>query len=113
MRQLAASGERGRVLPIDLSAAVTPPCLRLGDPGNHLLPADAIRRGGESRAAGRIGAILVAGGQGTRLGCRGPKGLHPIGLARLTALVNAAGFSDPALIFKALDVEGFLLQRRS
>jgi len=41
------------------------------------------------------------------------QGLHPIGLARLTALVNAAGFSDPALIFKALDVEGFLLQRRS
>jgi tRNA (cmo5U34)-methyltransferase len=40
-------------------------------------------------------------------------GLHPIGLARLTALVNAAGFSDPALIFKALAVEGFLLQRRS
>ncbi|MFZ0409564.1 MAG: class I SAM-dependent methyltransferase [Cyanobium sp.] len=41
------------------------------------------------------------------------QGLHPIGLARLTALVNAAGFSDPALIFKALDVEGFLLQRQA
>ena len=41
------------------------------------------------------------------------QGLHPIGLARLTALVNAAGFSDPALVFKALDVEGFLLQRRA
>ena len=38
--------------------------------------------------------------------------LHPIGVARLTALVNAAGFSDPARIFQALDVEGFLLQRR-
>ncbi|MCP9849334.1 class I SAM-dependent methyltransferase [Cyanobium sp. Morenito 9A2] len=38
--------------------------------------------------------------------------LHPIGAARLTALVNAAGFSDPARIFQALDVEGFLLQRR-
>jgi tRNA (cmo5U34)-methyltransferase len=41
------------------------------------------------------------------------QGLHPIGLARLTALVNAAGFSDPALVFKALDVEGFLLQRQA
>ena len=40
------------------------------------------------------------------------QGLHPIGEARLTALVNAAGFSDPARIFQALDVEGFLLQRR-
>jgi tRNA (cmo5U34)-methyltransferase len=39
-------------------------------------------------------------------------GLHPIGLARLTALVNAAGFSDPAIVFQALDVQGFLLQRR-
>lgn len=40
-------------------------------------------------------------------------GLHPIGVARLTALVNAAGFSDPARIFQALDYEGFLLQRAS
>jgi tRNA (cmo5U34)-methyltransferase len=39
-------------------------------------------------------------------------GLHPIGLSRLTALVAAAGFGDPAPVFQALDVEGFLLQRR-
>ncbi|MCP9845491.1 class I SAM-dependent methyltransferase [Synechococcus sp. Lug-A] len=39
------------------------------------------------------------------------QGLHPIGDARLTALVNAAGFGDPARIFQALDYEGFLLQR--
>jgi tRNA (cmo5U34)-methyltransferase len=39
------------------------------------------------------------------------QGLHPIGEARLTALVNAAGFSDPARVFQALNVEGFLLQR--
>ncbi|MCP9774748.1 class I SAM-dependent methyltransferase [Cyanobium sp. WAJ14-Wanaka] len=38
-------------------------------------------------------------------------GLHPIGRARLTALVNAAGFGDPARIFQALGYEGFLLQR--
>jgi tRNA (cmo5U34)-methyltransferase len=38
-------------------------------------------------------------------------GLHPIGTARLTALVNAAGFSDPARVFQALGYEGFLLQR--
>lgn len=40
-------------------------------------------------------------------------GLHPIGLSRLTSLVNAAGFSDPAAVFQALDFQGFLLQRRS
>ena len=41
------------------------------------------------------------------------QGLHPIGLARLTSLVNAAGFGDPARIFQALGFEGFLLQRRN
>jgi tRNA (cmo5U34)-methyltransferase len=41
------------------------------------------------------------------------EGLHPIGLARLTSLVNAAGFGDPARVFQALGFEGFLLQRRS
>lgn len=41
------------------------------------------------------------------------RGLHPIGLSRLTSLVAAAGFGDPAPVFQALDVEGFLLQRRS
>jgi hypothetical protein len=29
------------------------------------------------------------------------------------SLVNAAGFSDPARIFQALNYEGFLLQRRA
>jgi tRNA (cmo5U34)-methyltransferase len=40
------------------------------------------------------------------------QGLHPIGEARLTALVNAAGFGDPARVFQALGYEGFLLQRQ-
>ncbi len=40
-------------------------------------------------------------------------GLYPIGLSRLAALVAAAGFGDPAPVFQALDVEGFLLQRRA
>lgn len=40
-------------------------------------------------------------------------GLHPIGLSRLSALVEAAGFSDPAPVFQALDFQGFLLQRRA
>ena len=41
------------------------------------------------------------------------QGLHPVGLARLTSLVNAAGFGDPARVFQALGFEGFLLQRRA
>ncbi len=39
--------------------------------------------------------------------------LHPIGLSRLSALVEAAGFGDPAPVFQALDFQGFLLQRRA
>ena len=41
------------------------------------------------------------------------QGVHPIGLSRLAALVEAAGFSDPAPIFQALGVCGFLLQKLS
>ncbi len=39
------------------------------------------------------------------------QGVHPIGGSRLAALVEAAGFSDPAPIFQALNVQGFLLQK--
>ena len=36
-------------------------------------------RGAEQLAAGKVGAFLVAGGQGTRLGYDGPKGRFPVG----------------------------------
>lgn len=39
------------------------------------------RLGGELIAAGRVAALVVAGGQGTRLGFDGPKGAFPIGPA--------------------------------
>ena len=68
----------GAAAPLSADAA-TPPCLTLGAAANPIPPADAIRRGRLELERGGVGAILVAGGQGTRLGCRGPKGLHPIG----------------------------------
>lgn len=40
---------------------------------------EAAQYGEQLLAAGKIGAILVAGGQGTRLGFPGPKGTFPIG----------------------------------
>jgi len=39
----------------------------------------AARRGASELRAGRVGVVLVAGGQGTRLGFDGPKGAFPIG----------------------------------
>jgi UDP-N-acetylglucosamine/UDP-N-acetylgalactosamine diphosphorylase len=40
--------------------------------------AQAIRLGNELISAGKVGALLVAGGQGTRLAFDGPKGNYPI-----------------------------------
>lgn len=39
----------------------------------------AIARGKQALAAGEIGVVLVAGGQGSRLGFEHPKGMYPIG----------------------------------
>ena len=40
---------------------------------------EAERRGRELLDAGKVGTILVAGGQGSRLGYDGPKGKYPVG----------------------------------
>ena len=45
--------------------------------GDELAAARA--RGEEELRAGRVGALVVAGGQGSRLGFEGPKGCYPVG----------------------------------
>ena len=54
------------------------------------------------------GLELTTGGLGEPL----DDAWHPIGTARLTSLLDAAGFGDPALIFQALNFAGYLVQRR-
>jgi UDP-N-acetylglucosamine/UDP-N-acetylgalactosamine diphosphorylase len=57
------------------------PATRLADlqHGSRWSANDARQRGREALAAGKIGVLLVAGGQGSRLGFDHPKGLYPIG----------------------------------
>lgn len=47
--------------------------------GSATRAARAAKRGDEILASGRLAALVVAGGQGTRLGFDGPKGAYPIG----------------------------------
>lgn len=51
------------------------PASELDGPGVR----EALEAGEEVLRAGRVGLVLVAGGQGTRLGFDGPKGAYPIG----------------------------------
>ena len=62
----------------DLSDIDAPASIRLSD---HSSPSydDANGSGGQLLREGRVGAIIVAGGQGSRLGFHHPKGLFPIG----------------------------------
>jgi UDP-N-acetylglucosamine/UDP-N-acetylgalactosamine diphosphorylase len=80
LQRLAAAGaDHAATSANDLAHASTPPMMRLRDSANAVSPAAAVAAGEQALRAGRIGAILVAGGQGTRLGCTGPKGLYPVG----------------------------------
>jgi UDP-N-acetylglucosamine/UDP-N-acetylgalactosamine diphosphorylase len=56
-----------------------PPAFRLDVSKNRFTPEQAKKRAEEALRAGQVGVILVAGGQGTRLGFDHPKGMYPIG----------------------------------
>jgi UDP-N-acetylglucosamine/UDP-N-acetylgalactosamine diphosphorylase len=56
-----------------------PPAFRLQAAENRFTPRQARQRGRQALAAGHLGVIIVAGGQGTRLGFEHPKGMFPIG----------------------------------
>ncbi|MEE8451582.1 MAG: UTP--glucose-1-phosphate uridylyltransferase [Thermoguttaceae bacterium] len=62
-----------------IDRAGPPPGVRLDPAENRFMPDQARQRGQEALAAGQLGVILVAGGQGTRLGFDHPKGMFSIG----------------------------------
>lgn len=59
--------------------AEPPEAIRLNGPDRAEKSAAARERGRQALAAGQVGIVLVAGGQGTRLGFDHPKGMYPIG----------------------------------
>jgi UDP-N-acetylglucosamine/UDP-N-acetylgalactosamine diphosphorylase len=69
--------------PADVAAlaarAQPPPTYRLGATDNQVPATEARAAGISAFSRGEVGAILVAGGQGTRLGFPHPKGMFPIG----------------------------------
>lgn len=74
------AGEDEKVDFASLAArAIPPPAVRRDGTGAAWSPADARAAGLKALAAGRVGAVIVAGGQGTRLGFDLPKGMYPIG----------------------------------
>ncbi len=78
VRRLHSSGPTGEDWAALARRAQSPPAFRLQGK-NPFTPQQARKRGEEALRAGHVGAILVAGGQGTRLGFDHPKGMFPLG----------------------------------
>jgi len=66
--------------------ASTPSCHKIGSLGTA--SSEALSRGRECLRTAQVGAILMAGGQGTRLGFNGPKGTFPIGTISKSTLFD-------------------------
>lgn len=71
-----AAGEDWRAI---ADSAAPPPAIRLDDPAPLVSRGEAVARGAEALARGQVAVILVAGGEGTRLGFPHPKGMYPLG----------------------------------
>ncbi|MFK7777382.1 MAG: UDPGP type 1 family protein [Gimesia sp.] len=68
-------------------ATCPPNVIRLQDRSQaNTNASQTIQAGNQLLAEGKVGAILVAGGQGSRLGFQHPKGMYPVGPVKQTSL---------------------------
>ena len=70
--QAAETGKRGTIAPIE---AMTIPEIDMGRERFERIGMEAVK-------AGKLGAVLLAGGMGTRLGSDAPKGMYDIGISK-------------------------------
>ena len=70
--QAAETGKRGTIAPIK---AMTIPEIDMGRERFERVGMEAVK-------AGKLGAVLLAGGMGTRLGSDAPKGMYDIGISK-------------------------------
>ncbi len=79
MSQLFSGKEKATDWAELASRAEPPAAFRLNSDNNRFSVEQAIAAGEEALEAGQLGAIVVAGGQGSRLGFEHPKGMYEIG----------------------------------
>ena len=86
-----------------------PPAFRLAGGDSEFSKDQARDRGAAALRDGKVAAILVAGGQGSRLGFEHPKGMFPIGpvsghslfqilIERVVATARTYGAAVPLLV---------------
>lgn len=80
LAQLAAAHAGSEDTMVEQARRAAPPrAMRLHDPSPPFSREQARAAGELALRQGRLGVVLVAGGQGTRLGFAHPKGMYPIG----------------------------------
>ena len=79
LRTLIAGHDAEQDFAAIAAAASSPPAVRADGSGTSWTLAEAHTRGQQALQAGEVGAVIVAGGQGTRLGFDQPKGMFPVG----------------------------------
>lgn len=79
IHDLSGNNTASTEVPLNFASLEPPSAVRIGGSGVDWTLADAKERGEQALRNGEVGAVMVAGGQGTRLGFGHPKGMFPIG----------------------------------